>query len=156
MSLEIPSNAKKEHVVVAEQAILALVRRTRLSQPSRRTLKELYEASFNSLHARMCRDLLYKWVAIMRNAKGSLNVERPSWWPESVRYTSASKLRGPEIKAVLFHLFYGEDSYVPLRAFYTACRDINISKTDQKTLSWTFYIRNVCLHENTAFPKQAH
>lgn len=99
VSSELLSNAKGEHVVIAEQAILALFRevhsRIRLSPPSPRTLKEHYQAGFNSLNARMCRDLLYKWVAIMRNTKGSRYVERPSWWPENVRYTNAGELDGP-------------------------------------------------------------
>ncbi|KAJ5507046.1 hypothetical protein N7527_009189 [Penicillium freii] len=144
---ELLSNAKGEHVVIAEQAILALFRevhsRIRLSPPSPRTLKELYQAGFNSLNARICRDLLYKWVAIMRNTKGSRYVERPSWWPGNVRYTNAGELDGPEIKAVLFHLFYGEYGYVPLTKFYTAGRGIKMKDIDQKTLSWAFCIRRV-------------
>lgn len=99
VSSELPSNAKGEHVAIAEQAILALFRevhsRIRLSPPSPRTLKELYQAGFNGLNARMCQDLLYEWVAIMRNAEKSQYVERPSWWPENVRYTNAGELDGP-------------------------------------------------------------
>lgn len=100
VSSELLRNAKGEHVIIAKQAILALFRvvrsRTRrLSTPSPRTLKELYQAGFNGLNARMCRDLLYKWVAILRDAKRSLYIERPIWWPENVRYASPRELYGP-------------------------------------------------------------
>lgn len=100
VSSELLRNAKGEHVIIAKQAILALFRivrsRTRrLSTPSPRTLKELYQAGFNGLNARMCRDLLYKWVAILTDAKRSLYIERPIWWPENVRYASPRELYGP-------------------------------------------------------------
>jgi hypothetical protein len=89
MSLEILSNAKGKHIAIAEQAIMVLCRQVqsqnRHSTP--RTLKELYQAGFNSLNSRMCRDLLNKWIYIITNAKRPAYVERPSWWPEEIRYT---------------------------------------------------------------------
>ncbi|KAJ5454941.1 hypothetical protein N7530_012710, partial [Penicillium desertorum] len=148
VSSELLSNAKGEHVIIAEQAILALFREVRsrtrrLSTPSPRTLKELYQAGFNGLNARVCRNVLYKWVAILRNDKRSLYRERPSWWPENVRYASPGELHGPEIKAVLFHLFYGEYGYASLRKFYCAGRGIRMRDRDQKILKWAFCIRRV-------------
>lgn len=94
--IELVDGAKWNHEVIAKQAVRKLfgrVRsRTRLSPPS--TLKELYQAGFNSLNARMCRDLLYKWAIFMGKPKGSRHVKKPSWWPETVRYASASELDG--------------------------------------------------------------
>ncbi|KAI3097974.1 hypothetical protein CBS147333_9212 [Penicillium roqueforti] len=137
--------AKWNHEVIAKQAVRKLfgrVRsRTRLSPPS--TLKELYQAGFNSLNARMCRDLLYKWAIIMGKPKGSRHVKKPSWWPETVRYASASELDGLEIKAVLFHFFYSQQNCVLFGKFYAARRDINITEKDEKTLSWILSIRHV-------------
>ncbi|KAJ5249448.1 hypothetical protein N7524_011764, partial [Penicillium chrysogenum] len=118
----------------------ALANTTALN-PFPRTLKELYQAGFNGLNARMCRDLLYKWVAILKDAKRSRYIERPIWWPENVRYASPGELYGPEVKAVLFYLFYGEYGYAPLRKFYIAGRGIRMKDKDQKTLSWAFCIR---------------
>ncbi|KAJ5704478.1 hypothetical protein N7536_000167 [Penicillium majusculum] len=73
------------------------------------------------------------------------DVSRPSLQlgPENVRYTNAGELDGPDIKAVLFHLFYGEYGRVSLREFYTAGSGIRMNDIDQKTLSSAFCIRRV-------------
>lgn len=65
---------------------------TTFTPPS--TLKELYQAGFNSLNARTCRDLLVKWMIIMGKTKGSPYVKKPSWWPDNIKYQSARMLCG--------------------------------------------------------------
>ncbi|CRL30750.1 Protein of unknown function DUF2841 [Penicillium camemberti] len=139
------NGAKCNREVVAKQAVRNLfgrVRsRTRLLPP--RTLKELYQASFHSLYARICRDLFGKWIVIMGKKKGSPYVKKPSWWPDNVKYQSARMLSGLEIKTVLFHIFYSKQGRVLFGRFYAARKDINITEQDKETLAWTLCIRSV-------------
>ncbi|EKV04608.1 hypothetical protein Pdw03_4940 [Penicillium digitatum] len=142
---ELANGAKWNHEVVANQAVRKLfgrVRsRTRLSPPS--TLKELYQAGFNSLNAKMCRDLLGKWIIIMGKKKGSPYVKKPSWWPDKVEYQSARMLSGLEIKTVLFYMFYSKQGRVLFGRFYAARNDVDITEKDKETLAWTLCIRSV-------------
>ncbi|CAG7951591.1 unnamed protein product [Penicillium salamii] len=142
--IELVDGAKWNHEVIAKQAVRKLfgrVRsRTRLSPPS--TLKELYQAGFNSLNARMCRDLLYKWAIFMGKPKGSRHVKKPSWWPETVRYASASELDGLD-QSSSFSFLLQSTKLCFFGKFYAARRDINITEKDEKTLSWILSIRHV-------------
>ncbi|CAG8171495.1 unnamed protein product [Penicillium olsonii] len=142
---ELVNGAKWSPEVVAKQAVRKLfgrVRsRTRFSPPS--TLKELYQAGFNSLNARTCRDLLVKWMIIMGKTKGSPYVKKPSWWPDNIKYQSARMLCGFEIKTVLFHMFYSKQGLVLFGRFYAARKDVKITKKDEETLAWALYIRSV-------------
>ncbi|KAJ5347029.1 uncharacterized protein N7506_000282 [Penicillium brevicompactum] len=145
---ELLSSARNQYVAAAEQAITALFHqvclRTRSSLRSPRTLKELHQAGFNSLNGRICRDLLCKWVSIMKKNKRPRYVERPSWWPQAVRYVPARKLKSSESKKVLFYMFYGEYGPAPLRKFYNAWRSLDrMEERDRKTLKRSFCIRRV-------------
>ncbi|CAG8154986.1 unnamed protein product, partial [Penicillium salamii] len=147
----VENRPKKNPQVGEREAVRKLVGRgragTRLSPPPPppppSTLKELYQAGFNSLDARMCRDLLVKWMVIMGKMKGSPYVKKPSWWPENVEYQSARMLCGLEIKTVLFHMFYSKQGLVLFGRFYAARKDVNITEEDEETLAWALCIRSV-------------